>query len=262
LWIHSSASQVVLLEVWCNFSRALPLSVSGVSVKPNRASARPVAVERVLAAAAHWVDHQRVLPDLGCYEERYRLTGSAALSLAAALLSVGLGLLWHTPVIFTVTAVLLAVVALQGGGAFGAARRMIAFRADHAGITLGAVPGKLTPGHGSAVFVPWADVEQIILYPAYPRGRGGYAQAQCIGIKRRAVSPALPEGNEQAPGCPVPGVAAGATRKITGWRLDHERLAAVAAAVAPGIPIVNVGTGSGTGVKGPGQAASASELEP
>lgn len=31
----------------------------------------------------------------------------------------------------------------------------------------------------------------------------------------------------------VPGVAAGATRRITGWRLGRERLAAVSAAVAP-----------------------------
>ena len=42
-----------------------------------------------------------MLPDPGCYEERYRLTGRAALGLAAGLLSVGLGILWHTPVIFT-----------------------------------------------------------------------------------------------------------------------------------------------------------------
>jgi hypothetical protein len=201
-------------------------------------------------------------PDLGCYEERYRLTGSAALGLAASLLSVGLGLLWHTPVIFTVAAVLLAVIASQGGGVFGAARRMVAFRADHAGITLGTVPGKLTPGRGSAVFVPWADVKQIILYPAHPGGRGGYAQARCIGIQRRSGAPALPEGNQQAPGCPVPGVAAGATRKITGWRLDHERLAAVTAAVAPGIPIVDAGTDPSRGIEEPGQEASAPKLEP
>jgi len=40
-----------------------------------------------------------MLPDPGSYEERYSLTG-AALSLAAALLSVSLGLLWHTHLIF------------------------------------------------------------------------------------------------------------------------------------------------------------------
>ncbi len=50
-------------------------------------------------------------PDQACYEERYRLTGSAALGLAASLLSIGLGLLWHTPAVFAVTAVILAAVA-------------------------------------------------------------------------------------------------------------------------------------------------------
>ena len=84
-------------------------------------------------------------PQQGCYEERYRLTGSAALGLAASLLSIGLGLLWHTPVVLAVTAVILAVVAAQGGGVFGAARRMIAFRAGHRRHHVGTVAGTLTP---------------------------------------------------------------------------------------------------------------------
>lgn len=61
-----------------------------------------------LAETARREDHQRTLPDPGCYEERYRLTGRAALGLAAGLLSVGLGILWHTPVIFTAIALLVA----------------------------------------------------------------------------------------------------------------------------------------------------------
>lgn len=81
--------------------------------------------------------------ELDRYEERYRLTGGAVLGLAASLLSIGLGLLWHTPVIFAALAVILAVltVTLPGAGVIDAARRMTAFRADHAGLTLGAVPG-------------------------------------------------------------------------------------------------------------------------
>jgi hypothetical protein len=56
-------------------------------------------------------------PDLACYEERYRLTGGAALGLAASLLSVGLGFLWHTPVVFSVIVPLLLVlpVIMPGG---------------------------------------------------------------------------------------------------------------------------------------------------
>jgi hypothetical protein len=208
-------------------------------------------VRWVLAATACRVEHGRVLPEPGCYEERYRLTGRAALGLAASLLSVGLGFLWHTPVIFAMIAVVFAALTLTmpGGGVIDVARRMIAFRADHAGITFGAVPDKLAVRRGAATFIPWADVERIILYPAYPQGQGGYARVQCIAVQRRDGTPALSRGNEQAPGCPVPGVAAGATRRITGWRLDRERLAAVTAAVAPGIPIIDAGTGPSLSVE-------------
>ena len=44
----------------------------------------------------------------------------------------------------------------------------------------------------------------------------------------------LPSDNDEAPSCPLPGVAAGTSRTITGWRRDRERLAAVTAAVGPG----------------------------
>ena len=201
-------------------------------------------------------------PDLACYDERYRLTGGVAVGLTASLLSVGLGFLWHTPVVFAVIAVILAAltVTMPGGGVIDAARRMTAFRADHAGITLGAVPGKLS-GRGPAVFIPWADIERIVLYPA-SKGQGSHTRVQCIGVQRRDGVPPLPQGNEQALGCPVPGVAAGATRKITGWRLDRERLATVTAAVALGIPIIDAGTASSPGVEGPGKPANAPELGP
>jgi hypothetical protein len=99
---------------------------------------------------------------------------------------------------------------------------------------MGAVPGKLS-GRGPAVFIPWTDIERIVLYPA-SQGQRSHTPVQCIGVQRRYGAPPLPPGNEQAPGCPVPGVSTGATRKITGWRLDRERLAAVTVAVAPGIP--------------------------
>jgi hypothetical protein len=209
------------------------------------------------------MDYGNVLPDPGCYQERYRLTGSAALGLAASLLAIGLGILGHTTASVMIAIALGFLAALApAGDVFRVARRVIAFRVDYAGITLGAVPGRLTPRRDVAVFVPWGEVDQIVVYPAYPRGRGRYARTRCIGIRLRDGAPALSRGEEQAPGCPVPGVAAAATRRITGWRLDRERLAAVTAAVAPAIPILEADCGPSPGVGGPVQSASSIEPGP
>jgi hypothetical protein len=192
-----------------------------------------------------------VLPDPGRYEERYRLTRVALV--AVVVLVLGLALFGGTiPAAVGVLIAIPAVLAL--------ARRPAALRADHAGITLGSAGNPGSPrrllGHRPAVFVPWADIEQIILYTGYHGGAGD--PVPCLGIRRREGAPALPSSNEQAPFCPVPGVAAGATRPVKGWRLDRERLAAITAAVAPGIPIVE----AGPGVERPGQTASAPELAP
>jgi hypothetical protein len=183
--------------------------------------------------------------DPGCYEERYRLTGQAAAGLAIGLISVGLGVVWQppfspaaavlaAPAIFAAMAVLLAVP-----GLIAMARRKTAFRADYAGITLGALPDSLAFLRGSPVFIPWADVEQIILYPSGPAEPDAAARIQYIAVQRRegAVAPPL-DGVTPAPGRATP-----AAHKITGWRLDRERFAAVAAAMAPGVPIVEAGTG-------------------
>jgi hypothetical protein len=179
-----------------------------------------------------------VPPDPGCYEERYKLTG-VAVSLAGGLLAAGLGALWHTPqLIFAAFTVVLAIPAV-----LAMALHPVAFRADQAGVTLGAV--RVLPPR-PAVFIPWADIQEIILYVA-GSGRKG---VECVGVQRRAEAPALPYGNESAPGCPVPGVAAGAARRMTHWRLDRERLAAVTAAVAPGIPIIEAQTAIPSGASG------------
>jgi hypothetical protein len=97
------------------------------------------------------------------YEERYRLTSRASVGLAASLLLVVVGFLWHLPVIFLPLAAALAVLTARGAGVIDRVRRTTAFRADQAGITLGTVPDKLTVRRGSRLFIPWADVERIIL---------------------------------------------------------------------------------------------------
>jgi hypothetical protein len=205
----------------------------------------------------HQEPKELVPPVLDRYEERYRLTISAALGLASICALVP-GIILHLQAILVPVALVLALVATQVrlapngfATAFAAARRMIAIRADQAGITLGAVPGNPRGGR-SAVLVPWADIQQIILYPVNTVGRGRYARVRCIGIQRRPGAPALPGGNEQAPDSPVPDVASGATRRIIGWRLDRERLAAVAAAAAPGIPVVAFTAGPNPVIEGAG----------
>jgi hypothetical protein len=135
------------------------------------------------------------------------------------------------------------------------ARRPVAFRADHAGITLGS---DRQLSRRPAVFIPWTDVERIVLYPGRKAaGLGDYlwasGEVEYIGVQRRDGALALPYGNEQAPGCPVPGVAAGATRQIKRWRLDRERLAAVTAAVAPGILVIEARNDPGRRIEGSGQ---------
>ena len=187
-----------------------------------------------------------MLPDPGCYEERYRLTG-AALGLVSALLALGFGLLWHTQLIFAALTVLAAVPAV-----LALVLRPVAFRADHAGITLGS--DRLLPRR-PAVFIPWTDVERIILYPdRKAAGLGDYlwasGEVECIGVLRREGAPALPYGNKQAPGCPS---LAPATRRVIHWRLDRERLAAVTAAVAPGIPVIEARNDPARRIEGPDQ---------
>ncbi len=184
-----------------------------------------------------------MLPDPGRYEERYRLTG-AAWGLASALLTLGLGFLRHTHLIFAALTVLITIAI---PAVLAVALRPVAFRADHAGITLGS--GRQLPRR-TAVFIPWADIEKIILYPGYTSSGD---QVQCIGVQRREGAPVLPRGNKQAPWCPVPGVAAGAARPIKNWRLDREQLAAVTAAVAPGIPVIDTGNDPDRRIEGPGQ---------
>lgn len=175
-----------------------------------------------------------MLPDPGCYEERDRVTGRDALGLAAGLLAIGLGFLWHTQAVFLVIGVALVIPAVMA-----LARRQLAFRADHAGILLGGQHNRLTTRRGPAVLIPWVGVEQIILYSSEP---GDQAPVQRIGIEHR---------NNAAE-----------ARKITGWRLDRDRLAAVTAMMAPDVRIVEAVANTRPGIEGPIQAALSSSSDP
>jgi hypothetical protein len=188
-------------------------------------------------------------PDQGRYEERYRLTFPVVRNLGISLVSLIPAIFSHQQLPWLGLFLLVFVLATVPW-VLAVAGRKIAFRADMAGITLGADPLSWPFRHASAVFVPWADVEGIVLY----RGGGsvgwGNKQIPGIGIQRRPGAPALPQGNKPARHCPVPGVAAGAVRPVSAWRLDRERLAALTAAVAPDIPIIDADTGPNPGVEG------------
>lgn len=108
--------------------------------------------------------------------------------LAVGLISIGLLFPVVAPWV-TGVVIAAALVILMGTGV--AARRMIAFRADQAGITLGAVPGRLMVRRGSAVFIPWANAEEIIFYPARPGRQGPGDRVACVGVRQREGSAAI-----------------------------------------------------------------------
>jgi len=202
-----------------------------------------------------------MLPDQGCYEERYRLTVPVARGAAISLVSLIPAIFSHQPLPWLILGPIAFVLATVPW-VLAVASRKIAFRADMTGITLGTDPLTWPFRHAWSVFVPWSDAEAIALY----QGGGPFGWRiggdPCIAIQRREDAPALPRCNKPARRCPPPGVAAGAARPVTAWRLDRDRLAALTAAIAPGIPIIDAGPGPHQGVKGPHQAGSGTQTRP
>ena len=202
-----------------------------------------------------------MLPDPGRYEERYRLTYPVVRGFALSFVPLIIAIVSHQPLPWLVLAPVAFVLATVPW-LLAVASRKIAFRADMAGITLGADPLSWPFRHASTVFIPWSDAEAIALYQGGAPFGWTYLDDPCIGIQRRPDAPALSRGNKPARRCPVPGVAAGAARPVTAWRLDRDGLAALTAAVAPGIPIIDAGNGPNQGVEGPGQASTATKIGP
>ncbi len=177
------------------------------------------------------------MPDQGLYEERYRLAGSIAASLAVSLVMIGVAVHFSYGTWMALAALAFASITVPCLAAAASGR--IAFRADVLGVTLGASPLSWPGRDSSPVFIPWSDVERIVLYSGPKSREQGAGDRQCIGIQRRPGAPRLPRGNGPARRCPVPGLAEGATRQVVAWRLDRERLAALTAAVAPCIPVID-----------------------
>jgi hypothetical protein len=165
-----------------------------------------------------------------------------AFSLAVSLGLLGIALLGsHGSVALAFS--LLAFVTVTMPCLAAAGGRRIAFRADPMGVTLGADPLSWPGRNNSGVFISWCEVEKIVLYGGPKSRQSGATNRMCIGIQRRPGAPALPSGNGPARSCPVPGLAEGATRQVVAWRLDRERLTALTAAVAPGVPVIDANPG-------------------
>ena len=206
--------KVAVLAVAAVDGMGIPLSSA------TRKSPGPGAVQDVLAALREIApaqdkrpglgEHRRVQLDQGLYEERYRLTGSVALSLAVSLGMLALAL--HASETEWLALAVLAFVSVTVPALVAAVGRKVAFRADPLGITFGAAPLSWPGRDSDPVFIPWSDVQGIVLYGGV--GEPGGGGRQCIGIQRRPGAPRLPRGNEPARRCPVPGLAEGATRQV------------------------------------------------
>ena len=195
-------------------------------------------------------------PDQGLYEERYRLTGAVAASLAVGAAMLAIAVRGANGSAYLVALAVLIFVTLTVPALAGMVTRRIAFRADPMGITLGGDPLTWVSRSTDGLFIPWCDVEKIVIY------RTG-ASRLSVGVKRRTGAAPLPQGNAPSRRCPVPGVAEGATRQTVAWRLDPERLTALVAAVAPGIPVIGAGDApvDASGASGADGAAAIEDAE-
>ena len=114
----------------------------------------------------------------------------------------------------------------------------IALRVDAAGVTMGGTPLRY---RATTRFVPWADIEQIVIWQRRaPRG----GPLLYLGLAGRADAPrpdrlaARAAARANAWAAPaIPGGAYLAIRAVTGWHLDLARLAAATAQFAPAVRI-------------------------
>jgi len=161
-----------------------------------------------------------VPPDPGCYQIRFRLTGLGAYAVIFGFVLIAVGVFQtqsslYERVSFTAVGGLIALREI-----IPIASRKILFRADPAGSTLGS-PAWFGFSH-STVFIPWTDIKEIALYKITRRSKNfGRAGSYMIIV---------PRGQAQA-----------RARRTDTWRLDPERLTAIAATAAPDVPVVDAG---------------------
>jgi hypothetical protein len=190
-------------------------------------------------------------PGPAAYEERYRFTPTVAWALIGCLAFVLIGILTPMPLVLQVL-----VIGFFGWGAINsityAASRKVAFRVDHAGVTLGGGPYRYK---ATTRFFRWADIEKIVLWERmFPVTIArwtlfSFGPLRYVGIERRPGAPPLSRSGtgmgdkpafHSSPNYrpPVSGMAAGAGRALSAWRLDDDQLTAALATCAPTVQLV------------------------
>ncbi|MEU9789921.1 hypothetical protein AB0E27_04740 [Streptomyces sparsogenes] len=175
------------------------------------------------------------------YETRYGWDSRTRITVAAAAA-------------FTVTCLVSPVMPLYarlpglllfgGGGlvmAYGAASGKVALRVDETGVLFGGHPLRYRVG---TAHVPWQDITAVVLWR-----QDSAASIPWVGVARRPGAPPLPGARQGRAGRAVvralvphlPADVTLASRPVSGWRLDKERLSDAVARFAPGTPVVDQG---------------------
>ncbi|MGW5865794.1 hypothetical protein ACWFRJ_26830 [Streptomyces sp. NPDC055239] len=120
-------------------------------------------------------------------------------------------------------------------------RRLVAFRVDEQGVTLGGAPAKYAR---QTAFVPWQDIEAVVLWQ---QSTAGLSPMKYVGLRRRAGAPQLPGANarlsQERTGRLAPHIDHEvflASRHINLWTLDRGRLAEAVGVFAPGVSVDEV----------------------
>jgi hypothetical protein len=177
-----------------------------------------------------------MLAEPAVYEARYHWTPRMGGSLAGAVVFVLIGALLPMPLIIR----LLCIGCFGFAGVNGLAyvlSRKIAFRVDQFGVTLGGNPFRY---RSSTRFFPWEDITKIVVwrrgtpFTFWPLMHFSIP-IRYIGVQRRAGAPPISgDGSGRLDRtvliAPVPGIAAGAARKVTAWRTSANELATAVAA--------------------------------
>ncbi len=175
----------------------------------------------------------------GTYEARFGFNGPDSLRLLGCIGFVLVGVLVPMQVWLRVVTVGFFGLVFIAAGLKMLSRR-VALRVDPTGVTLG---GGLVRPSATTAFVPWEDIQAVIVWPYFYRGRQSIPY---VGLHRREGLPALP-GEPSGLGrgllitrSIVPEDVVLASRAVRGWTLDIDRLGTAVHKFAPDLEVVDL----------------------